>query len=94
MPTPIKRIDYLSDLSECNPENDNIDVHVILDDDREFTFVFATPNNIFWCMENEEIDYFFGEPIVFVKCLTGENIERAIRALIDVDGGKWLKVYG
>lgn len=91
---PIKTIQYLSSLSECDPENDNIDIHVTLDDDREFTFVLATPNNIFWCMKNEGIDYFFGEPIVFVKCLTTENIERAIKALVDEDGGSWLKVYG
>ncbi len=90
----IKSIEYRSAFSECNPENDNIDVHVVLEDDREFTFVVATPNNIFWCMDNEGIDYFFGEPILFVKRLTKENIERALRALVDEDGGKWLKVYG
>ena len=90
----IKSIEYLSDFSECNPENDNLDVHVVLEDDREFTFVVATPNNIFWCMDHEGIDYFFGEPILFVKRLTQENIERALRALVDEDGGKWLKVYG
>ena len=44
----IRRIDYLSDLSEVNPEHDNLDVHVTLDDGREFTFVVATPNNVFW----------------------------------------------
>ena len=45
-------------------------------------------------MENEGIDYFFGEPMLFVKCLTPENIEKAIRAIVAEDNGRWLKVYG
>jgi hypothetical protein len=90
----IKSIDYLCDLSEVNPEHDNLDVHVTLEDGREFTFVVATPNNVFWCMENEGIDYFFGEPMIFVKCLTAENIEKAVKAIVAEDNGRWLKVYG
>jgi hypothetical protein len=90
----VKTVTYLSDLSEINPEHDNLDVHVVLDDGREFTFVVATPNNVFWCMENEGIDYFFGEPLLFVKCLTQENIDKAIRAIVTEDNGRWLKVYG
>jgi hypothetical protein len=77
-----------------NPEHDNLDVHIVLEDGREFTFVVATPNNVFWCMENEGLDYFFGEPMLFVKCLTAENIEKAIRAIVEEDNGRWLKVYG
>ncbi len=94
MAAAIKSIEYLSDFSECNPENDNIDVHVVLEDNREFTFVLATPNSIFDCMDHEGIDYFFGEPMLFVKCLTKENIERALQAVVNEDGGKWLRVYG
>lgn len=90
----IRRITYLSDLTEVNPENDNLDVHVILDDGREFTFTVATPNNVFWCMENEGTDYFFGEPLLFVKSLTAENIEKAIKAIVAEDNGRWLKIYG
>jgi hypothetical protein len=90
----IASITYLSKLAECNPENDNLDVRVLLDDGREFTLTVATPNNIFWCMENEGIDYFFGEPVVFVKNLTKENIERALESIVAEDGGKWLSIYG
>jgi hypothetical protein len=89
----IVAIKYLSDLAECNPENDNLDVHVVLDDGREFTLTVATPNNIFWCMENEGTDYFFGEPIVFVKNLTKQSIVRAMERIVAEDGGKWLTVY-
>jgi hypothetical protein len=90
----IKSITYLSKLSELNPENDNIDVHVVLEDGREFTFVVATPNNVFWCMDNEGKDYFFGEPMLFVKHLTTESIDKAIRAIVNEDNGRWLTVYG
>ena len=90
----IANITYLSELAECNPENDNLDVHILLDDGREFTFTVATPNNTFWCMENEGTDYFFGEPVVFVKNLTKVNIERALESIVAEDGGKWLSVYG
>ena len=90
----IASINCLSDLDQCNHQNDNVDVHVILDDGREFTFTVATPNNILWCMENEEIDYFFGSPIVFVKNLTKANIENAMERIVTEDNGKWLEVYG
>ena len=93
-PARVKRIEYLSALTEVNSENDNVDVYVVLEDGREFTFVVATPNNIFWCMDNEGIDYFFGEPVLFVRTLTRENVEKAIRAIVSENDGHWLSVYG
>jgi len=33
-------------------------------------------------------------PPVFVKTLSLEAIERALRAVVHEDGGKWLAVYG
>jgi len=90
----IRSISYLSDFSHVNPENDNIDVHVALEDGREFTLVIATPNNVFRSMDNEGKDYFFGEPMLFVKNLTIENVERALRAIVEEENGRWLTVYG
>ena len=90
----VKSISYLSDLRDVKPKNDNLDVHVTLKDCREFTFVVATPQNIYSCMEREQIDYFFGSPIVFVKSLTADNIEKAAKAIVAEDGGRWLTVYG
>jgi uncharacterized membrane protein YpjA len=89
----IKQIKYVSPIEEANPENDNIDVHVYLDDGRIYSFIVATPNNIYWCMDNEEIDYFFGFPPVFVKLLTTDNIEKALNAIF-AERTKWLGVYG
>jgi hypothetical protein len=87
-------IKYLTPLSDVNPENDNIDVHVRLDDGRVFSFVVVTPNNIFWCMENEGIDYYFGTPPLFVRLLNEDCVEKAIQAILTEDNGRWLEVYG
>jgi hypothetical protein len=90
----ILQVTYPSPIEESNPENDNIDVHVELDNGRVYSFLVATPNNIFWCMENEGNDYFFGwPPPIFVKLLTPDNIERALHALLSEDK-KWLELYG
>src|SRR5215813_11978654 len=90
----IAKIRFLSDISDLNPEHDNIDVHVTLEDGREFTFIVATPNNIFWCMENEGIDYFFAEPIIFLAGLTHSNVGRGLQHVVSDDDGRWLLVYG
>ena len=91
----ILQVTYPSPLEESNPENDNIDVHVYLDDGCVYSFLVATPNNIFWCMENEGNDHFFASPPpVFVKRLTPDNIERALHALLSEDKNKWLELYG
>jgi len=87
-------ITYVGGLEEVDPENDNIDVHVELGDGRVFSVLVMTPNNIFWCMENERVDYYFGTPPVFVRLLNRDCIEKAIEALLAEDGGRWLEVYG
>ena len=88
------RIEPVSPLDKEAPENGNIDVFVRLDDGRVYSLLVATPNNIYSCMDNEGIDYFFGVPPLFVKVLTRENIETAVRALVSEYGGRWLEVYG
>ncbi len=93
MPKAIE-IKFLSPLVDVDPENDNVDVHVRLDDGRVFSFVFATPNNIFWCMANEGIDYYFGTPPIFVRLLNEECVRKAVVALLAEDDGRWLGVYG
>jgi len=90
----VQRISFLSPIEEVNPENDNIDVHAELDDGRVYSFDVATPNNIFWCMENEGVDYYFGVPPVFVKRLTPDIIKHALEALCTENGGRALKTYG
>jgi hypothetical protein len=90
----IAKIEFPSPLDEVNPENDNIDVFLHLDDGRVYSFVIATPNNTFQIMDNEGVDYFFGIPPLFVRALTRENVEKAIRAILAEDGGRWLEVYG
>jgi hypothetical protein len=58
----IQRIEYTSPLQGSDAENDNIDVNVYLQDGSAYALLLATPNNIFWCMENEGTDHFFAYP--------------------------------
>jgi hypothetical protein len=91
----IRQIQFMSPIEECDPENDNIDIHVYLKDGSIYSLLVATPNNIFWCMENERKDYFFSyPPAVFVKRLTDENITRAVNALVESTGKDCLTLYG
>jgi hypothetical protein len=90
----IVRIRPLSPLGDLDVDNGNVDVHVHLDDGRVYSFLLATPKNIYWCMDNERVDFFFGVPPVFVRQLTADNIRRALDAIITENSGKWLEVYG
>lgn len=90
----IAEIRCIGGWEQVNSENDNVDVHVHLDDGLVYSFLVATPNNVFWCMENEGIDYFFGTPPLFVRVLTRECVEKAITAVFTEDDGRWLAIYG
>lgn len=85
-------IEFRESLDDLDPEDDNCDVWVRLDDGRAYSITVATPKNIYWCMDNEGIDFFIGCPPLLVRRLDRDNIERAIRTLVDdVD---FLPVYG
>jgi hypothetical protein len=89
----IKNIEYVSPLEDENPLDGNLDVWAELEDGNKYSFLVATPNNIYWSMENEGTDYFFGVPPVFVKQLTAENIERALNALVAEADSKLFAIY-
>jgi hypothetical protein len=42
----------------------------------------------------EGINYWFGEPSVFVKTMSTQAIEQVLKAVVNEDRGKWLSVYG
>ena len=86
------RIEFLSLEQELDPENDNVDVLVRLDDGREYVLLVATPNNSYRCMDNEGVDHFFGTPPLLVRKRTRQNIERAIAALVAIP--EFLEIYG
>jgi len=87
-------IEVVGGIDQLNPDNDNVDVFLRLDDGRVYSFVVATPKNIYWCMQNEGRDYFFRVPPVFVHTLTIESIQRALSAIVYENEGEWLSVYG
>ena len=88
------RVEFVGSVRDINPENDNFDVHLHLDDGRVYSFVVATPQNLFRCMDNEGVDYFVGVPPVLVKRLSADVVERALRAIVAEENGRRLDVYG
>ena len=88
------RIEYVSPWADVDPEDDNIDVHVYLDDGRVYSLLVATPRNIDRCMEREGTDYFVAiPPPIFVSRLTEASIERAVMALVNDNEGRGLHAY-
>jgi hypothetical protein len=87
------RVEFVGPTERINPENDSVDVFLRLDDGRTYAFLVATPNNIYSCMENEGLDYFFGEPPVLVRRITQDSVERALIALV-ASGDETLNKYG
>jgi hypothetical protein len=74
-------------------ENDNVDVSIELEDEREYNVLVVTYRNILSLMNDEESDFLFPMgPMIVVKKLTMENIERAIEAYVE-DDADWLKLY-
>lgn len=88
----VKKIEYPTNLSQTNVENDNIDVFAELEDGVTYTVVVSTPNNFYEYMSREKVDYYCGVPDIIVKMLTKDNIERAIEKYAE-DDAYWLKYY-
>lgn len=84
------QIDFVSPEHEIDPENDNVDVIVRLDDGRSFSLLVATPNNIYWCMDNEACDQYIGLPPLLVRRLSRKNVEAAVVALLATP---WFEIY-
>ena len=85
------QIEFISPEDQINPENDNADIRLRLDTGRVFGLVVATPSNIYWSMDNEATDYYFGVPPLFVRRLTRHAVETAIAALLQAP--EWLNIY-
>jgi hypothetical protein len=85
-------VEFVSPEEDIDPENDNADIFIHLDDGRVYAALVATPNNIYRCMDNESIDYYFGEPPLLVRKLTRSMVERAVADLVSQP--RWLEVYG
>jgi len=55
-------IEFLSPEVDIDPENDNVDVLLRLDDGREYLFLVATPNNIYCSNVERAIAALLEEP--------------------------------
>jgi hypothetical protein len=90
----IRDVRFIGGIEKIEPDNDNVGVHIELEDGRLFSILVATPNNIFWYMDNEGVDYYFGTPALYVRRLTPSDVRRALDAVVNENNGYWLEVYG
>ncbi|WP_052516646.1 hypothetical protein, partial [Paenibacillus popilliae] len=59
--------------------NDNSDMFVDMEDGVTYTVTLWTPNNYYWYMDKEQLNYVpFGCPDMHVQSLTNENITQSI----------------
>lgn len=82
---------YLEDVTDV--ENGNIDVFVELEDGSNHYIVVATPKNIEFLINKEEMNFLKPwYPFIIVNQLTEDVIEEAIKGYSEEDGF-WLKLY-
>ena len=90
----VDRITFYSDLRDVgNIFDDNIDVGVTLEDGLTYIVVVGTAKNLLTLMNNEQSDFLSpGDPIIIVRKMTKEVIEKAIQAYAEGDA-YYLKFY-
>lgn len=91
----IKNINFATDLKNVrNIENDNIDIWVELENDYTYVLTVATPKNLEYLMDKEQMNYFGPcSPFIIVKELTKEISEAAVKSYAEKNDGYWLKLY-
>jgi hypothetical protein len=90
----VESIAFLSPLEDVDDIfDDNLDVHVKLEDGRSYVVVVGTPKNLLTLMDNEKSDFLSpGDPIIIVRKMTQEVVEKAIEAYAE-DDAYCLKFY-
>jgi hypothetical protein len=90
----IERIEVIGGPSK-NPDNDNVDVHVHLNDGRTFSFLVATPENALTSMEKEGSTTFITwPPALIVRRITEDVLQNAFEELCSSDRSEMLSRYG
>lgn len=90
----IKSIKFEPKLEDIEKkDDDNVDAIIELNDGYEYIVPVITHKNILSLINNEKSDFLFPmDPMIVVKELTRDNIERAIKAYAK-DDAFWLKLY-
>jgi hypothetical protein len=90
----IREIIPIHSLESLDPEDDNLDIAVNLDNGQTYVFTVATPKNAYRWMINDNVTYYVGDPVVLVKRLSPDCIAQALAAIISDDSGTSLRTYG
>jgi hypothetical protein len=85
---------FPTSLDHINADNDNIDVLVRAENGKQYTFVIATPDNVKYLMQIENVSYFKpGLPFLFVERLTETNIRMLLDSLMN-ECEQLIRIYG
>ncbi len=85
---------YPTSLEQINPDNDNIDILVQTENGKQYIFVVATPDNLKYLMNKENISFLKpGLPFLFVEKLTYTNIDNVVKSILEEDE-KLIRIYG
>ncbi len=86
---------YPTKLSEISDvQNDNVDVCVVTEDGKHYTFVIITPNNLMELMKKSQMEFITAaHPFLIVEELNEKIIEKAIEDLMG-ENEEIIRVYG
>lgn len=89
----ILNIEFPAYYDQLDKDNGNMDVFVKLEDGMTYTMVVSTPNNYYWYMDKEGLDYIPAlPPDIIVRNLSEDNVRKAVETFVE-DKAYWLKLY-
>lgn len=83
-PVKLKKINYITDFKDSS-SCEWADISVELEDGRLYSLTVETTNMIKMTMKENKKSYFFEEDLLVVDKMTKENIENAIKDIIEND---------
>ncbi|MNI28351.1 hypothetical protein D3C73_821250 [compost metagenome] len=93
MALKILNIEFPLYYDQLDKDNGNMDVFVKLEDGMTYTMVVSTPNNYYWYMDKEGLDYIpASPPDIIVRNLHQDNVRKAIETFVQ-EKAYWLKLY-
>lgn len=86
-------LDYLDALERVDPSSGQVRLRVGLDVGKESTFVAATYDRPAAWMKAKKQDFWFAEPVLFVRRLEDGLVRKAVESMASQLGGYWLRYY-
>ena len=88
----IRFIEFLSPAPE-NPDSGAADIRVNLEDGSASCFGVLTPSHVAHRMNDAGQDFSYGEPVLFVRRLDQDGLNKGVGAMAEDMSGFWLRYY-